>query len=111
MFNCPRAIALADPYATIKTKPLPVEESKKRMSVMEQQALSVGLRVRVKTPTIVYHHPDHRNEPFDIQGMEGEIFAILSDWQGRPISPNYPIQVRFSPKFIAHLHPDELEVI
>lgn len=81
------------------------------MSVMEQTALSVGLRVRVKTSTIVYHHPDHRNQPFDIQGLEGEIIAILSDWQGRPISPNYPCQVRFSPKFMAHLHPDELEVI
>lgn len=111
MFNCPRAIALVDLYATIKIKPLPVQENNKQMSVVEQPTLSVGLRVRVKTPTIVYHHPDHRNQPFDIQGMEGEIFAILSDWQGRPISPNYPIQVRFSPKFIAHLHPDELEVI
>jgi len=81
------------------------------MNVMEQQALSVGLRVRVKSSVIVYHHPDHRGQPFDIQGMEGEIIAILSDWQGRPISPNYPYQVRFNPKFMAHLHVDELEII
>lgn len=81
------------------------------MGVADQTILTVGTRVRVKSSIMVYHHPQHRNQPFDIKGMEGEIIAVLETWQGRVISPNFPYQVRFAPKFLAHLRPDELEVI
>ncbi|MDG2990178.1 ferredoxin-thioredoxin reductase variable chain [Candidatus Synechococcus calcipolaris G9] len=73
--------------------------------------MTVGTRVRVKSSIMVYHHPQHRNQPLDIKGMEGEIIAVLETWQGRVISPNFPYQVRFAPKFLAHLQPDELDVI
>lgn len=33
--------------------------------------MKVGDRVRVRTSVIVYHHPEHRNQPFDLKGMEG----------------------------------------
>lgn len=73
--------------------------------------MKVGDRVRVAKPVIVYTHPEHKKESFDIQGMEGEIIAIITEWQGRPVSANLPIQVQFSKKFRAHLREDELEVI
>jgi hypothetical protein len=73
--------------------------------------MQVGDRVRVKTSVIVYTHPDHRSQQFDICGTEGEIDSILKDWQGRTISPNYPCVVKFSPKFRIHLQESELELI
>jgi hypothetical protein len=73
--------------------------------------MKVGDRVRVKESVIVYHHPEHRNQPFDIKGLEGEVTALVNDWQGRPVSANFPLQVRFSKKFKAHLREDELEIL
>jgi len=73
--------------------------------------MKIGDRVRVKESVVVYHHPEHKKQPFDIQGMEGEIVAIIQAWQGRPVSANLPFQVQFDGKFRAHLRGDELEVI
>jgi Ferredoxin thioredoxin reductase variable alpha chain len=73
--------------------------------------MKTGDRVRVIKSVIVYHHPQERQKPFDIKGMEGEVQSIMTDWQGRPISPNLPIVVKFEKKFKAHLKEDELEVI
>jgi hypothetical protein len=73
--------------------------------------MKVGDRIRVKESITVYHHPEHRNQAFDIQGQEGEIVAIIHEWQGRPVSANFPLQVKFSPKFKAHLREHEVEVI
>ena len=73
--------------------------------------MKVGDRVRVRTSVIVYHHPEHRNRPFDLKGMEGELKAVIRDWNGRPISANFPFQVQFGNKFRAHLQADELEVV
>jgi Ferredoxin thioredoxin reductase variable alpha chain len=75
--------------------------------------MKVGDRVRVKQSVVIYHHPEHRNEAFDLNGTEGQIHNILSDWHGRPISPNLPIHVEFKAqrKFTAHFRPEELEAI
>ena len=73
--------------------------------------MNKGDRVRVNSSVIVYHHPQARQKPFDIKGMEGEVIDIMEDWQGRPISPNFPVVVKFEKKFKAHLRQDELEVI
>lgn len=73
--------------------------------------MKVGDRVRVVESVIVYHHPQHRKEPFDIKGMEGEVTAIITEWQGRPVSANLPILVQFDKKFKAHLRDNEIEVI
>ncbi len=81
------------------------------MSVIEKEAFAIGSAVRVKASVLVYHHPDHRGQAFDIQGLEGQITAVLHEWQGRPISANYPYAVKFSPKFSAHLQASELEVL
>ena len=70
-----------------------------------------GDRVRVTQSVIVYHHPEQRQQPFDIKDMEGEIIKVMKDWEGRPISPNLPILVKFEKKFKAHLREEELEVI
>ncbi|WP_041641130.1 ferredoxin-thioredoxin reductase variable chain [Trichormus azollae] len=85
--------------------------------VVEQQKLSVsnvmkvGDRVRVKESVVVYHHPEHRGQAFDLKGTEGEISAIVTQWQGRPVSANLPVLVEFSKKFKAHLREGELEII
>ena len=73
--------------------------------------MKVGDRVRVKESVIVYHHPEHRSQPFDIKGLEGEIVSFANVWQGKPISANFPIYVQFTKKFKAHLREDELEVV
>ncbi len=73
--------------------------------------MKVGDRVRVKDSVVIYHHPEHRNQPFDLKGTEGEVIDIVTQWQGRPVSANLPILVQFTKKFKAHLRENELEVI
>ncbi len=73
--------------------------------------MKVGDRVRIKDSVVVYHHPEHRGQAFDLQGSEGEVVAIVNQWQGRPVSANLPILVQFSKKFKAHLRENELEII
>jgi hypothetical protein len=67
-----------------------------------------GEQVRVRQSVVVYTHPQHRGQAFDLLGQEGEVFQVLDDWKGRPISPNLPVIVAFG-KFRAHFRPDELE--
>ncbi len=73
--------------------------------------MKVGDRVRIKESVVVYHHPEHRGQAFDLKGSEGEVMAIVTQWQGRPVSANLPILVQFSKKFKAHLRENELEII
>jgi len=73
--------------------------------------MKVGDRVRVNQSTTIYHHPTHKGVGFDLKGQEGEIIAIITEWQGRPVSANFPIQVKFPEKLRVHLREDELEVI
>ncbi|PSB07839.1 ferredoxin--nitrite reductase [filamentous cyanobacterium CCP2] len=73
--------------------------------------MKVGDRVRVKESVVVYHYPGHRNEAFDIQGQEGEVIALVNELEGKPISANFPILVKFEGKFKAHLRESELEVL
>ncbi|WP_318701006.1 MULTISPECIES: ferredoxin-thioredoxin reductase variable chain [unclassified Roseofilum] len=81
-------------------------------------SVKIGDRVRVKTPLVIYHHPQHRNEPFDLKGEEGEVINLAStyNWKGEEvsISANFPVVVQFpniGKRFKAHLKEDELEVI
>ena len=73
--------------------------------------MKVGDRVRVKESVVVYHHPEHRSQAFDIKGTEGDVVAITTQWRDRPVSANLPILVQFSKKFKAHLRENELEII
>lgn len=66
-----------------------------------------GDRVTVSSSVVVFHHPQHRGQAFDLQGQEGEVIEVLHDWQGRPISPTHPVIVAFG-KFRAHFRADEL---
>jgi hypothetical protein len=70
--------------------------------------LQPGDPVRVCQSVVVFHHPQHRGEAFDLQGQEGEVHTVLNDWKGRVISPNLPVIVAFG-KFRAHFRADELE--
>jgi hypothetical protein len=69
-----------------------------------------GEQVRVCQSVVVYTHPEHRGQPFDLQGQEGEVFQVLDDWKGRPISPTLPVVVAFG-RYRAHFRPDELEPV
>lgn len=71
----------------------------------------VGRRVRVAQSVIVYHHPEHRNQPFDLKGQEGDVIEIVREWQGKPVSANLPYLVKFENKFRAHFQASELEGI
>lgn len=71
----------------------------------------IGSRVRVAKSVIVYHHPEHRNQPFDLKGQEGEVVDVLREWQGKPVSANFPFIVKFGGKFKAHLQGGELELV
>ncbi len=73
--------------------------------------MKVGDRVRVKESVVVYHHPEHRGKAFDIKGIEGEIVQIVTQWQGRPVSANFPLLVQVSKKFKVHLRENEIELI
>ena len=66
-----------------------------------------GDQVTVCRSVIVYHHPQQRGQPFDLEGQQGEVHAVLQDWQGRPISPTLPVVVAFG-RFRAHFREDEL---
>lgn len=71
--------------------------------------MNVGDRVRVCQSVVVYHHPKHRNEPYDLQGQEGEVVSLANQWKDKPISANFPLVVKFEGKFRAHLRESELE--
>lgn len=74
--------------------------------------MKVGDRVRVKESVVVYHHPENRSQPYDLQGMTGEIIGFATEWQGKAISANFPVLVKFDDsKFRAHLRDHELEII
>lgn len=73
--------------------------------------MKIGDRIKVKESVIVYHHPQHKKEAFDLKGMEGELINIITEWQGRPISANFPYLVKFDKKFKAHFRDHEIEVI
>lgn len=70
--------------------------------------MQAGDQVRVCQSVVVYHHPQHRGEAFDLKGQEGEVKTVLDEWKGRVISPTLPVIVAFG-KFRAHFRPDELE--
>jgi len=45
-----------------------------------------------------------------MEGQQGEVFNVLNDWKGRPISPNLPVVVAFG-KYRAHFREDELAAV
>ncbi len=67
-----------------------------------------GDKVVVTSSVIVYNHPQHRGEAFDLKGTEGEVVNVLSEWKGRPISPTLPVIVAFG-RYKAHFRGDELQ--
>lgn len=65
--------------------------------------------MKVSRSVVVYTHPEHRGQAFDLEGQEGEVVNVLNDWKGRPISPTLPVIVAFG-RFRAHFREDELSV-
>lgn len=69
-----------------------------------------GDPVKVGQSVVVYTHPEHRGEAFDLEGQQGLVHQVLNDWKGRPISPTLPIVVAFG-KYRAHFRPEELTAV
>lgn len=78
---------------------------------IDTESFSIGDQVRVKESVVVYHHPEHRNQAFDLKGQEGEVIQVVKELNGKPISANFPYIIKFSPKFRAHLQAHELEKV
>jgi hypothetical protein len=78
---------------------------------IDNQKFSAGAKVRVIESVVVYHHPEHRSDGFDLKGQEGEVMQVVKEWHGRPVSANFPFLVQFGPKFRVHLQAHELEAI
>lgn len=70
--------------------------------------MQAGDQVKVSASVVVFHHPEHRGQAFDLQGQTGEVKEVLGEWKGRPISPTLPVIVAFG-RFKAHFRSDELE--
>ena len=77
----------------------------------KEKSMKVGDRINVKTSIEVYNHPTSKGKPFDIKDLKGEIITVLTEWHGRPISPNYPYEVQLGEKFKVHLGEHEIEII
>ena len=69
-----------------------------------------GDRVRVKESVVVFTHPEHRGQAFDMHGQEGDVTTVLNEWKGRTISPTLPVIVAFG-RYKAHFRAEELEAI
>lgn len=80
------------------------------MTPERDQRMQPGDQVKVSSEVVVYTHPEHRGEPFDLQGQVGQVHQVLSDWKGRPISPTLPVIVAFG-KYRAHFRDDELTLL
>lgn len=74
----------------------------------QDEPIKAGDPVRVSQSVVVFHHPQHRGEAFDLLGQQGEVVTVLEDWKGRVISPTLPVVVAFG-KFRAHFRADEIE--
>jgi len=73
-------------------------------------SMQPGDQVKVCQSVVVFHHPEHRGQAFDLQGQQGEVVTVLNDYKGRPISPTLPLIVAFG-RFRAHFRADELESV
>jgi len=69
--------------------------------------MQAGDKVTVASSVVVFNHPEHRGEAFDMKGSSGEVVNVLDDWKGRPISPTLPVIVAFG-RYKAHFRADEL---
>lgn len=69
-----------------------------------------GDRVTVSSSVVVFTHPEHRGQPFDLEGQQGEVVNVIDGWKGRPVSPTLPVVVAFG-KFRAHFRQDELTAV
>jgi Ferredoxin thioredoxin reductase variable alpha chain len=73
-----------------------------------KNCMEVGTSVKVITSVVVYNHPEHRNQPFDMQGQTGEIVGLATEYHGKPITANFPYIVKFAPKHKLHLGDNEI---
>jgi hypothetical protein len=81
-----------------------------------EKEIPAGSKIRVVGKLIVYHVP--KVKELNLEGMEGEVKDVVSNYKGTTISANLPLKCEFvtevegkSVKFFAHLKSDEVETI
>ncbi len=77
------------------------------VSTTDPVPMQPGDQVTISQSVVVYNHPEHRGEAFDLEGQQGVVHQVLNDWKGRPISPTLPVVVAFG-RYRAHFRPEEL---
>jgi len=56
------------------------------------------------------YHIAKMKEGVDIKGYEGEVVKVILERNGKELSLNRPVQVKFTdPKFVGHFEEEELE--
>ncbi len=76
-------------------------------STTDPVPMQPGDQVTISQSVVVYNHPEHRGEAFDLEGQQGVVHQVLDDWKGRPISPTLPVVVAFG-RYRAHFRSEEL---
>ena len=80
------------------------------VAIRKTVSMQPGDQVKVSQSVVVFHHPEHRGQAFDLKGQQGEVFQVLNNYKGRTISPTMPVIVAFG-RFRAHFRSDELEAV
>jgi hypothetical protein len=52
------------------------------------------MKVKVTNPIKVYHAPKHQ-EGIDLNGMEGTVVKDVTQYKGKVLSANFPVEVEF----------------
>ena len=69
--------------------------------------MQAGDRVTVEASVVVFNHPEHRGQAFDLKGQSGDVVNVLNDWKGRVISPTLG-DIAFG-RYKAHFRAEELK--
>lgn len=84
----------------------------RRGAIATVASIEKGSRVRVKADVELYHIPNHRNEPFNVVGLEGVVNLDLPVKWTDKITATKQYQVKFTdPKFMAHFDDTEIELV
>ena len=90
-----------------KVSAVALDAARDRIRLSEKCLMQPGDRVTVGSSVVVFNHPEHRGQAFDMKGQSGEVVTVLNEWKGRVISPTLPVIVAFG-RYKAHFRDDEL---
>jgi hypothetical protein len=80
--------------------------------------IEAGTKVKVTKSVKIYHMPK-RQDGLDLQGFEGTVQEVITEYQGKPLTANCPYKIQFlipkddgkDQKLISHLKASEIEAV